>query len=1068
MTGSDRRRAIDELLDRAVLAVNRGDRAMATSLAHQVLAVDHGNPDAEDLLATPSTGGELRRLTLLFCDLVDSTVLSTRIEPEAYRIIVGTYREQVQRAVDRYEGHIGSTNGDGLLAVFGYPHAHENDVRRAVQSGLDITRDVARLSAKARQRFGVEVSVRVGVHRGLVYLDTSHLDVYGFAANLTARVSSLAPPGTVVVSDAVEPLIRDAFDIATLPAQPVKGVDDPVSHHQVLGERTLAHRSPSGPLVGRTEEVSYLREQWERAQTGSLDVSAVAFLGEAGIGKSRLAQVAVDLAEQSGAHVIAVLGSPFHTAAGLQPIRDLLERRCGITRDTEQSERLRLLDAEIAGLAGLAGLGKDPATVLPLLAPVLGIAAEVGYHPAEAEGGKLYEDIAEAVHDYLLACLEPGPGLLLVEDLHWFDPSTVDVVDRILGDRLDRVLVVITARDTTKLSHVGNITLFDVKPLSDNDTDALITALAPDTTPEVRASVRERCDGVPLYVEEVVTAMRQAALPAQPVGHVPDALYESLLSRLHATRNTVPVVEAAATIGRQFDRQLLLSATEVPDADVDDVLGALADARVIERTGPDTFRFRHELLRELAYELSPPSVRRTLHGRIAAALDAGAADGRPDWRLVARHYDEAQRFGDAATAYQQAASDARRRGALDESLGFLNEAIARVERLAPGGHRDTREVEIRLRRGFLASAVEGTSSAQAAVDFERCLELVGTELTEEFLTTMTALYGYYATRADLHRAEQVLTAVRAGQTENLAWFLVNNDAGFAMLAWYRGQFSSALQNLDAVADRTQISSGEDEAHWFIPNEPLASIYTHLAAARLVVGDYAGAQEEFDRAARRVEHLGFPQGPYSAAYAHSYQAWMYIEAGDLDRAGQIVAGMAADAERYGFDAWALIAATQQCTVDGLRALATESAAALETHIGTMTMLVEAWRAAEVRMFLTFYDSVVARLLIASGRTEEARARLDTALLLAADTDVHFYDAELLRLRAHTEAEADDRDRCLRDAAALARRQGAAIFELRSAADLYQLRGARDGLADAVERFPPDSSWPELARARALLA
>lgn len=1063
MTERDHRRAVDELLDRAVLAINRGDRATAASLAERVLAVDSGNPDAEDLLAAPTTGGELRRLTLLFCDLVDSTVLSTRIEPEAYRIIVGKYRDQVQRIVDRYEGHIGSTKGDGLLVVFGYPQAHENDVRRAVQAGLDITRDVARLSEQARERFGVEVSVRVGVHRGLVYLDTGQDDVYGFAANLTARVSSIAPPGTVVVSDAVEPLIRDTFDLAPRPAQPVKGVEEPVVHHQVLGERAMPTRSPLGPLVGRVEELSYLEESWGRAQDGTLDTAGIAFLGEAGIGKSRLAQAAVNLAEQSDATVITVFGSPFHTAAGLHPIRDLLERRCGINRLTDQSERLRLLEKDIAAL------GRDPATTLPLLAPVLGIAAEAGYQAAKAEGGKLYEDIAETVHDYLVACLGDGPGLLVAEDVHWFDASTVEVLDTMLGAGLGRVLVVITARETTKLPGAGNVKLFDVQPLDDDATDALIAALAPDAPADVRRSVRDRCDGVPLYVEEIVTGLDHLRLPAQHNGHVPDALYESLLSRLRATHNTVPVVAAAATIGRGFDRQLLLAATELPDTDVDDVLGALEDARVVERISTDGFRFRHELLREVAYELSPPSVRRTLHGRIADALDAGSADGKPDWRLVARHYDEAQRYDDATTAYQQAASDARRRGALGESLGFLNEAIARVDRIAPGGHRDRREVEIRLRRGFLASAVEGTSSAQAAIDFERCLQVVGTELTEEFLTTMAALYGYYATRADLQRAEQVLTAVRAGQSGSVAWFLVNNDAGFAMLAWYRGQFHTAREALESVAARTDVGDGEDEAHWFIPNEPLASIYTHLAAARLVMGDFAGAQTEFDRSARRVERLGFPQGPYSAAYARSYEAWMYIEAGELDRAAAIVAAMAADAQRYGFDAWALIAATQQCTVDGLRALKADPAT-LERHITTMTMLVEAWRAAEVRMFLTFYDSIVARLLSAAGRTDEARARLDAARRLAADTDVHFYDAELLRLRAHTEPEDDARDTCLRDALALARQQGAAIFELRVAADLYRLSGdpARDVLAEAVGRFPPDSTWPELARARALLA
>ena len=185
----DRGASIDELLDRAVLAINRGDRAAATALAGQVLAVEGGNADAEDLLAAPGGEGEIRRLTILFTDLVDSTVLSTRVEPETYRTVVGRYRDQVLRVVNRYEGHVGSIKGDGLLAVCGHPTAHEDDVRRAVLAGLEITREVAKLSEQAKRRFGIEITVRVGVHRGLVYLDTAQDDVYGMAANLAARVS---------------------------------------------------------------------------------------------------------------------------------------------------------------------------------------------------------------------------------------------------------------------------------------------------------------------------------------------------------------------------------------------------------------------------------------------------------------------------------------------------------------------------------------------------------------------------------------------------------------------------------------------------------------------------------------------------------------------------------------------------------------------------------------------------------------------------------------------------------------------------------------------------------------
>ena len=209
---------IEELLDRAVHALNRGDAATAKKLAAKVLAVDRDNPEAEDVLAARAGRNELRRLTIMFADVVDSTALSTRIEPETYFTVIGRYRHQVTEIADRYEGHIFSTKGDGLLAVFGHPRAHANDVHRAVRAGLDITREVAKLSEQARERFGFEISVRVGVHRGLVYLDTTEDDVYGLGANLAARVSGLAPPGTVVVSGAIERLVRDHFELEAQPA----------------------------------------------------------------------------------------------------------------------------------------------------------------------------------------------------------------------------------------------------------------------------------------------------------------------------------------------------------------------------------------------------------------------------------------------------------------------------------------------------------------------------------------------------------------------------------------------------------------------------------------------------------------------------------------------------------------------------------------------------------------------------------------------------------------------------------------------------------------------------------
>jgi class 3 adenylate cyclase/tetratricopeptide (TPR) repeat protein len=1059
-------RTIDELLDRAVQAINSGDRATASALAEQVLTLDRANQDAEDLLAAPTAGtNEMRRLTILFADVVDSTALSTRVEPETYYRVIGRYRRHVNEIVNRYEGHIFSTKGDGLLAVFGHPKAHENDVRRAVQAGLDITREVAGFSERVRTRFGFDISVRVGVHRGLVYLDVAHDDVYGLGANLASRVSGLAPPGSVVVSEAIAPLVRNYFELEFRPAQPVKGVDEPLEHYQVLGERVMLTRIPLGPLVGRDRELEYLRSAWTNAESGSLSTPGVGLVGEAGMGKSRLATVAVDLAEQSGRPVLALMGSPFHTDAGLYPIRALLEQHCGIERSTEQAERLRLLENEVRAR------GLEPESAVPLLAPVLGIAAEHGYQPARAEGGRLYEQIIEAIIGYLLACVGGGPAVVLAEDLQWFDPSTLKVVESLLRTSTGRLLVVLTGRDIASLPNIAELTTFQLAPLTSDETDELITALDPMLSDDDRAEVARRCDGVPLYLEEVVTKLHEQPTDGARWVRVPDALYEPLFSRLRASDTTIQVVEAAATIGRDFDHAILASVVDMTESDLGEAIHKLEAARVFEPTAIDSWRFRHELLREVAYELPPPTVRRTLHSRVADTLVDGS--DHPDWHLVALQYEHAERFEEAANAYQQAAHDARHRGALDDARAYLTRAIAQIERAAPGPARARREVRLRLRRGFLASAAEGTASSQAALDFERCLQLAQTDLHEaELFSTLTALWAYYLPRGDLRRTLQVAESIRGQGSRANRWFHPVNEAGFGMVAWYSGDFADARSALEQTTAAVAGTERTDfESVWFVPNDPIAGIHTHLALARFVQGDLDGCDEQLVETERRVADLDFPQGPFSHDYERCYETWMRIEAGQLDRAADIVKKLKTDAARHGFDFWVVIAAAQRATINALKALSASAVGPdqLQVHIDTMAMLVQSWRQAESKLFVTFYDGVLARLLTAAGRPDEARMRLDTALQLGKETDVNFYRAELLRLRAHTADDADARDADLRAAIDTARVQSASIFELRAAIDAFELHGesSKETLIEAISRFPLESGWPELRRARALL-
>ncbi|PQM52432.1 adenylate/guanylate cyclase domain-containing protein [Mycolicibacter virginiensis] len=1050
---------IDELLDHAVQAINTGDRMTASALAEQVLTIDGDNQDAEDLLASPAVGGDvLRRMTILFADVVDSTALSTRIEPETYRTVIGRYRQQVNAVIDRYEGHVSSTKGDGLLAVFGHPKAHENDVRRAVQAGLDITRDVAALSERVRSRFGFDISVRVGVHRGLVYLDVAQDDVYGLGANLAARVAGLAPPGCVVVSAAIAPLVAGHFELDAQAAQPVKGIDEPVEHYRVIEERIGRTRTPLRPLVGRDLELARLQDAWNQAKQGTLTVPGVCFSGEAGMGKSRLATAAADLAEQAGRPALALIGSPFQADAGLYPIRALLEQRCGIERTTAPAARMRLLEDE------LQARGFEPAAAVPLLAPVLGIAAEHGYQPVQAEGTKLYQQIIEAIVGYLHACAGSGPAVVLAEDLQWFDASTLDVIAALLGANTGRLLVVLTARETRPLPTIAaHIEVFDLAPLTPQETDQLIATLDPALSGDERAEVKRRCDGVPLYIEEVVAKFHEQPTDAAGWARAPDALYEPLFSRLRASDTTIQVVEAAATIGREFDRAILASVVEMTETGLDEAIQALAGARVFLPAAKDRWRFRHELLREVAYELPPPSVRRTLHGRAADAIVA--TSDNPDWHLVALHYEHAQRFDAAADAHRRAASDARLRGAINEARANLTRAISQIERATPAPVRDGCETNLRLERAFLTTAVNGPLYPEVSADLERCLQLANTSLREEDRSaTLATLWAYYLTRGDLRRCLQLAKSSRlAGQS----WF----RSAYGTAALFGGDFNNARSALELVAGVLAATNIDYESVYYIPCDPITSVHTHLALTRFVQGDLAGAEDQLAATVRRVARLGFPQGPFSLGYQRFYQIWMAIETGQLDLATDIADESAVQVERHGFEYAAMLVAIQRATIRAVSALSVCGGhpGALQPHIDAMSRIVEQFGETEWNIFASFYHAVLARLLIAAGRTQPARESLTAALQAADDTGVNFYRAELFRLRAQTLDDADAHEADLCEAISTARAQGATIFELRAAMDDVEMRGetATGALQDAINRLPADSAWPELSRARALI-
>jgi class 3 adenylate cyclase/tetratricopeptide (TPR) repeat protein len=1097
---TDRTASPDDMLDRAVAAMNRGDVQAARELAGEVLASDAGNRDAAALLAAEPGGGELRRASLLFVDLVGSTSLSARLDAELYRLLLRRYKSVCREVVEgRYEGHISHISGDGLLAVFGVPTPHENDAERAVRAALDLMRDLEGLSDEIEPAAGERLNARAGVHRGLVYLDIEDDDIYGLAANVVARLQAFAAPGTVVVSDAVHQIVGALFETVAEPARRAKGLDEPLQPFRVIAETpdTPARGRPwVAPLTDRVDELARLRAAWAHAREGTAGRPVVVHLvGEAGIGKSRLAAVLAEEASSDGGSRLQLLASPFHAEASFHAVRSLIEARAGAAGDAAATVRLARLENEVAAV-GLA-----PAELIPLVAPVIGVPPAAGYQTAALEGRKLHDAIVAAAADYLLACLGSGPAVLTVEDLHWCDESTLDVISRVVRADRGGLLIITTSRDPAPPS-LGTVQVIELAPLDDETAAELVLSLDPALDNVACRAVVDRGDGMPLYLEElargtasatqriVATHVMRAGAPvpappvpaaaapspAGPPATVPEALYEPLVARLHASGPGLRVASAAAAIGRDVDHGVLAQVVDLPTPDLEAALEALLGGLILERVLGDAeaYRFRHELLRVVAYELQPLSRRRELHRRVAAALAREpVATGAVDWRLVASHHDAAGQATEAITAYQQAADGARQLGALGEARSLLSRAIELIPELPETRERFSYEVGLRLRRGFLVASAEGTSSPEAVQDYERCLELtLGDSGSDEMFSTLIPLWGYYILRGDLDRAQQVAEMLRAGLAGR-NHYRPDNEAAFGTIRWFAGDFAAALDQLEAAVEgvTTRRSTPDYGATYFMPFDGPGSAHANLALARFMRGDVHGADEQFDAGQDRCDTIDFPRGPFTAAEVQSYAAWTLIERGHLDSAATAVEAVTEIAEGHGFDFWSLVAATEQATIAGLRALDAEAsdAATLSAHAQALDGLCGMWKVLDVALFLPAFMATAGRLRAAAGDVDSAAARYDETLQFGRSTGIRFYEAEVLRLRAHL-LPANQVSGALRAALDLARSQGAAPFELRIARDLVA-NGNADGLtlvAEAVARFAPDAHYPELEDARSSVA
>jgi class 3 adenylate cyclase/tetratricopeptide (TPR) repeat protein len=672
---------------------------------------------------------ERRQLTVLFCDLVDSTVLASQLDPEEWREVVRAYQDTCAKVIARFDGHIAQYLGDGLLVYFGYPRAHEDDAQRAVRAGLGIVEAMAQLNTRLEREPGVHLGVRLGCHTGIVVVGEvgggarQEQLALGETPNVAARLQGIAAPNTVVISAATFQLLAGFFACQPLGTPLLKGVTQPLAVYRVLYESMARSRLEAvgrtglTPLVGREAEVALLRERWGQVREGLGQV--VLLSGEAGIGKSRLVEV---LKEQVAAEPQAWLTpcqcSPYYQHTALYPIIDLLERVV-LHFEREESPQQRL--SKLEGF--LVQYGLPLAEAMPLFAALLSLPLSADSTPLTLSPEQQKQQTLHALLTILLRIAAQQPVLFIMEDLHWVDPSTLELLSLLVDQGpTARIFALFTCRPDfrppwTGRSHLTQVTLPRLPPRRAAELSGRVThgKALPE---EVLEQVVAKTDGVPLFVEELTKMVVESGLVREAEGRyeltgplpplaIPATLHDSLMARLDRLATVKTVAQLGATIGRTFAYELLRAVAPLDEATLQHGLRQLVEAELVYQRGvapQATYIFKHALIQDTAYQSLLKSTRQQYHLRIAQVLAAQfseTAATQPE--LLAHHYTEAGLHAQAIPYWQQAGQRAATHSAYREAAACYEQALLALGHL-PGGreaHAEAIDLRFHLRNVLL-------------------------------------------------------------------------------------------------------------------------------------------------------------------------------------------------------------------------------------------------------------------------------------------------------------------------------------------------------------------------------
>ena len=1040
-------------------------------------------------LSTSAPDAERRNLTVMFFDLVGSTALSGKLDPEDMREVITSYQNAVAGVVTRFEGHVAKYMGDGVLCFFGWPRAHEDEAERAVRAGLAIMHAMAGMKAPD----GETLLARAGIATGLVVVGdlvgegaAQEEAVVGEAPNLAARLQALAEPGQIVLSGTTRHLLGNLFDLTDLGPQDLKGIAGPAEAFAVTGERALESRFEArrptllSPLVGRDQELALILERWRQAKAGEGQV--VLLIGEAGIGKSRIAQGVIDTLGAEPHVRLSYQCSPYHGDSALYPAIQQLTLAAGIVRDDGPDARLDKLEIL------LSQGSEDARGVTPYIAALLGIEYEGRYGKLELGPQQQRTRTLQILVDQLVGLAGKKPVLFCIEDLHWVDPTTLELIELALDNMVEApVLLLMTARPTFDHGVGGHpiVTRLALNRLGQSQVAAIaerITggkALPKDLLEEIAS----KTDGVPLFVEELTkTVLESGQLretetafeldgPMERLA-IPSTLHDSLMARLDRLQPMKEVAQFAACIGREFGHGLLETASPLSPEKLQEALERLITAELIFRRGhpPEAvYIFKHALVRDAAYESLLKSKRQTIHARLLKALEKS---GETPAELLAHHAGEAGFTEMAVALWRQAGENALVRSANLEAVGHLQRSLEMLLTLPDSEARGRQELALQITLGPALMATRGYAAAEASAAYSRAHEL--SERLNDREQAFKALWGRFAMhtntadhRAALGLAEQLH---RLAQRSERMEHNVEANLALGIASMYRGQLQSARTFL----------------------EETRALYKPEQHAALSLG-YGG----FDSGVIGRTYLAWTcwlLGDVEQAVAYSGEARKL--SGQLDNSYTMARFLYWDAIllRY-LEDWRTMTARAEQAV----AIAVENRFALVNSVGSIMLgwarlglgeeaegarqirqAVDAYRANRAeKMQLPHFLLALAEAERARGRLQHGLDALSDAIAIVESTGERYLEAELHRHMGELLLDrAPDHHKPAEDefqkAISVARSQCAKSLELRAAVSLARLwadqgerQKARDLLAPIYGWFTEGFDTPDLKSARTVL-